>query len=66
MAERGSPQGKALTKLILVRHGHFEGTKPACFRCGAKIPLTTLGRPQADATARRNCRRVGGLCDLHE
>lgn len=42
-----------MTKLILVRHGHVEGLVPERFRGRAEIPLTALGRAQAEATARR-------------
>ena len=42
-----------MTKIILVRHGHVEGIDPPRFRGRAEIPLTELGKRQAQATARR-------------
>ena len=42
-----------MTRLILVRHGHVEGLLPERFRGRTEIPLTALGRAQAEATARR-------------
>jgi broad specificity phosphatase PhoE len=42
-----------MTKIILVRHGHVEGIDPPRFRGRAEIPLTGLGKRQAQATARR-------------
>lgn len=40
-------------KLILVRHGHVEGVYPQRFRGRKEVPLTELGRRQAEATAQR-------------
>lgn len=40
-------------KLILVRHGHVEGVRPARFRGRRDVPLTPLGQRQANATAAR-------------
>ena len=42
-----------MTKIILTRHGHVEGIKPARFRGRAELPLTELGRAQAKAVAAR-------------
>ena len=42
-----------MTKLILVRHGHVEGISPERFRGRAELPLTELGRREAESTARR-------------
>jgi phosphoserine phosphatase len=42
-----------MTRLLLIRHGHVEGIDPARFRGRADIPLTPLGRRQAEATAQR-------------
>jgi len=42
-----------MTKIILVRHGHVEGISPERFRGRADLALTTVGRRQADTTARR-------------
>src|SRR5260370_3770362 len=42
-----------MTKIIVVRHGHVEGISPERFRGRADLALTTEGRRQADATARR-------------
>ena len=41
------------TRIILTRHGHVEGISPRRFRGRENIPLTDLGRAQAQATARR-------------
>lgn len=46
-----------MTKLILVRHGHVDGLNPERFRGRAEIPLTGLGRAQADATGQRIARQ---------
>ena len=40
-----------MTKLILVRHGHVEGISPERFRGRAALPLTELGRREAETTA---------------
>src|SRR5215471_3129124 len=40
-----------MTKLLLVRHGHVEGISPERFRGRAELPLTELGRREAEATA---------------
>jgi len=40
-------------KIILVRHGHVEGITPERFRGRAELPLTPLGRRQAQALATR-------------
>ena len=42
-----------MTKILLVRHGHVEGISPERFRGRADLPLTELGRRQAEATSRR-------------
>jgi phosphoserine phosphatase len=42
-----------MTKIILVRHGHVEGISPERFRGRIELVLTTEGRRQAEATARR-------------
>lgn len=42
-----------MTKILLTRHGHVEGIKPARFRGRAELPLTEHGLAQADALARR-------------
>ena len=42
-----------MTRLLLIRHGHVEGIEPESFRGRADIPLTALGRRQAQATAQR-------------
>jgi broad specificity phosphatase PhoE len=41
------------TRIILTRHGHVEGISPRRFRGHEDIPLTELGRAQAEATAKR-------------
>jgi broad specificity phosphatase PhoE len=42
-----------MTKLILTRHGHVEGISPERFRGRAELPLTELGRREAEMTAAR-------------
>jgi broad specificity phosphatase PhoE len=42
-----------MTKLILARHGHVEGISPERFRGRAELPLTELGRREAELTAAR-------------
>jgi broad specificity phosphatase PhoE len=42
-----------MTKLILVRHGHVQGISPERFRGRAELPLTELGRREAELTAQR-------------
>jgi probable phosphoglycerate mutase len=42
-----------MTKIILVRHGYVEGISPERFRGRADLALTSEGRRQAEATARR-------------
>jgi phosphoserine phosphatase len=42
-----------MTKLILVRHGHVQGISPERFRGRAELPLTELGRREAELTAAR-------------
>jgi probable phosphoglycerate mutase len=42
-----------MTKILLTRHGHVEGIRPARFRGRAELPLTDHGLAQADALARR-------------
>ena len=42
-----------MTKIILTRHGHVEGIKPARFRGRTELPLTELGQAQAKAVAER-------------
>lgn len=41
------------TTLLLVRHGEVEGIDPPRFRGRRDLPLTPLGRRQADAAAKR-------------
>jgi phosphoserine phosphatase len=43
----------AVTKILLVRHGHVEGIRPERFRGRADLPLTAEGRAEAEQTARR-------------
>ena len=45
-----------MTKILLTRHGHVDGIKPARFRGRAELPLTDRGLAQADALARRIAR----------
>jgi probable phosphoglycerate mutase len=42
-----------MTKILLTRHGHVDGIRPARFRGRAELPLTDHGLAQADALARR-------------
>jgi broad specificity phosphatase PhoE len=40
-------------RIVLTRHGHVEGIRPARFRGRAELELTPLGRRQAEAVAAR-------------
>ena len=42
-----------MTKILLVRHGHVEGIRPARFRGREDLPLTERGKAEALAVARR-------------
>lgn len=42
-----------MTKILLTRHGHVDGIKPARFRGRAELSLTMHGLAQADALAAR-------------
>jgi phosphoserine phosphatase len=42
-----------MTKILLTRHGHVEGIKPARFRGREPLELTARGRAQAAAVAQR-------------
>jgi len=42
-----------MTRIVLVRHGQVEGIDPPRFRGRMELPLTVLGRQQAELTARR-------------
>lgn len=42
-----------MTRILLTRHGHVEGIRPARFRGRAELPLTDQGLRQAEALARR-------------
>jgi broad specificity phosphatase PhoE len=44
-------------RLLLTRHGHVEGIKPARFRGRAELELTPTGLAQAEAVARRIARK---------
>jgi probable phosphoglycerate mutase len=44
-------------RLLLTRHGHVEGIKPARFRGRAELELTPTGLAQAEAVARRIARQ---------
>jgi probable phosphoglycerate mutase len=44
-------------RLLLTRHGHVEGIKPARFRGRAELELTPTGVAQAEAVARRIARQ---------
>jgi probable phosphoglycerate mutase len=43
----------SVTKILLVRHGHVEGIRPACFRGREDLPLTKRGNAEALAVAQR-------------
>jgi phosphoserine phosphatase len=51
-----------VTKILLIRHGHVEGIEPRRFRGRAELPLTTLGRAEAAAVARRIARTWKPSC----
>ena len=42
-----------MTKILLARHGHVEGIRPARFRGRADLALTAAGVAEAEALARR-------------
>jgi probable phosphoglycerate mutase len=46
-----------VTKLLLTRHGHVEGIKPARFRGRAELALTSAGLAQAGKLAERIARQ---------
>ncbi len=46
-----------MTKLLLTRHGHVDGIKPARFRGRAELALTATGLAQATALAQRIARQ---------
>jgi probable phosphoglycerate mutase len=46
-----------VTKLLLTRHGHVDGIKPARFRGRAELALTPAGLEQAAALAQRIARQ---------
>ena len=45
--------GETMTKILLIRHGHVEGIKPARFRGRQPLELTAQGRAEAVAVAKR-------------
>ena len=46
-----------MTRLLLTRHGHVEGIKPARFRGRAELALTPTGLAQAEVLAQRIVRQ---------
>src|SRR3954469_21777160 len=46
-----------MTRILLTRHGHVEGIKPARFRGRAELPLTPTGLAEAEAVAQRIARQ---------
>lgn len=46
-----------MTRLLLTRHGHVDGIKPARFRGRAELALTSTGVAQAEALAQRIARQ---------
>ncbi|CAN5922660.1 hypothetical protein BH11PSE3_BH11PSE3_06350 [soil metagenome] len=57
MLKAGGCYKSAMTRILLTRHGHVDGIKPARFRGRAEIALTEHGLAQADALARRIARK---------
>jgi len=47
-----------MTKILLTRHGHVEGIKPKRFRGRKDLPLTDLGKRQAEVLASRIAREA--------
>jgi probable phosphoglycerate mutase len=45
-----NPQASAVTRVLLVRHGHVEGIDPPRFRGRTDLPLTFRGIQQAERT----------------
>ena len=45
-----------MTHIVLTRHGHVEGIHPERFRGRAELPLTELGKAEAEAVAQRIAR----------
>lgn len=50
MSIAAGPTVERRTRIILVRHGHVEGMAPPRFRGRADLPLTEMGRRQAEIT----------------
>lgn len=50
---RGEPDPRERTELWLVRHGESTGNRDGLFQGQADLPLSTLGRSQAELLARR-------------
>lgn len=53
VADRQQWLTAAMTRILLTRHGHVDGIKPARFRGRAELALTAHGLAQADALAAR-------------
>ena len=51
-----------MTKIVLIRHGHVEGIKPARFRGREPLDLTARGRAEAAAVAERIAERFRPSC----
>lgn len=49
LTSAAKPEGR--TRLILVRHGESEGNRDRTFTQNADVPITAVGREQADAAA---------------
>jgi len=47
-----------MTKILLTRHGHVDGIKPKRFRGREDLPLTDLGKRQAEVLAARIAREA--------
>jgi len=47
-----------MTRILLTRHGHVDGIKPKRFRGRENLPLTALGKRQAEAVAARIAREA--------
>ena len=53
-------------RLLLTRHGHVDGIKPARFRGRAELELTPTGLAQADAHCPAHRPAVAARRDLHQ
>src|SRR5688572_3492276 len=56
-ARSGLASSPPMTRLLLTRHGHVEGIRPARFRGRAELPLTPRGLAEAEVLAQRIARQ---------